>query len=130
MELCILGKDITLDMVQCLTSMVLLGMFEYISLYRSDIFYWITWEWKPLMNNIPRVIMLINGWLYLHFLSKEIVLFVQSHYWFMGMESSILYLWESTFKPWMKKDYSPPFMGFIARLAPSLLELLGIYGYW
>ena len=111
-------------------SMALLGMFEYISLSRSAIFHWITWEWKPLMNNIPRVIMLIHGWLYLHFLSKEIILSIESHYWFMGMESSILYLWESTFKPWMKKYYSPPFMGFTARLGPPLLELLGIYGDW
>ena len=69
--LCVLGRDVTMDMVSVLSQRDLVGKFEFIKLNRNEILDWIQCKWKPFISNIPRVVMLVNGWIVFQFPMKE-----------------------------------------------------------
>ena len=68
-------------MVQALTSRAFLGRMEYVKLSKVNIIEWITKTWKLIINYVPRVITLVNGWFYFHFLSKERLYEILSRFW-------------------------------------------------
>ena len=60
--LCVLGKDITFDMVMALSQRVLIGKFEYINMLKIFFLSWVRSKWKTFIENFPRVLRLVNGW--------------------------------------------------------------------
>lgn len=62
-------------------------IFKGIKLSRAKILDWITRVWKPLIHHVSRVIMLVNGWIYFHFLSEESKQVIASRYWVIGVGS-------------------------------------------
>ena len=52
--LCVLGRDVTLDMVPTLVQRSLVGKFKFIKISRNKILDWIREKWKPCISNIPR----------------------------------------------------------------------------
>ena len=49
----------------------LIGKFEYINMSRGDILSWVWRKWKPFIENMPKVFMLVNGWVFFQFLLEE-----------------------------------------------------------
>lgn len=97
--LCLLGKDVTFDMVSALSKRTVIGKFEYLKPSRADILSWVRLKWKGVVNNIPRILQLSNGWLLFLFLSKEDRMVVESRYWILGMGSLVLDRWHTAFDP-------------------------------
>ena len=60
----------TIDMVNYLTQRALIEKFEYIKLSRLNILSSVHNKWKPYIENIPRVLTLVNGWEVFQFLSE------------------------------------------------------------
>ena len=48
-----------------------MGKFEFVKLSRIEILDWIREIWKEFIKNILRVLSLVNGWLFIIFISKE-----------------------------------------------------------
>lgn len=87
---CVLGNDVTIDMVLTLSQRDLIGRFEYIKPYRSDILAWVQECWKPLLKSVPKVLTLVNGWVLFQILSIEDREAFESQYWILGLGSLVL----------------------------------------
>ena len=68
--LCVLGRDVTMDLVPALSLRSLVGKMEFVKISRVDLLEWIRDVWKPFIKNIPRVLALVNGFVF-HFLLEE-----------------------------------------------------------
>ena len=69
--LCVLGKYVTINMVTSLSSRALMVRFGFIRITRLEILECITKTWKPLIDYVPRVTMLVNSWVVFHFLFED-----------------------------------------------------------
>ena len=78
---CVLGKDITLDMVMALNKRALVGKFEYIKLSTLEILAWVREQWKPLIKKILQVLLLVNGWIISQFLFEEDKKVIRENVW-------------------------------------------------
>jgi len=66
--LCVMGKDVIIDMVLSLSKNSLVGKFEFIKLSRMEFMDWVSKKWKPIIKSMPRVLVLTNSWIYFQFL--------------------------------------------------------------
>ena len=70
-SLCVLGRDVTMDMLSVLSQRNLVGKFDFIKLNRNTILDRIQCKWKSFISNIHRVLMLVNGWIVFQFMTEE-----------------------------------------------------------
>ena len=61
--MCVLGRDVTMDSVVALSQRALVGKFKYIHPSREEILEWIIVSWNLFIVKLPRVLILVNGWL-------------------------------------------------------------------
>jgi len=66
--LCVMGKDVIIDMVLSLSKNSLVGKFEFIKLSRMEFMDWVSKKWKPIIKSMPRVLVLTNSWICFQFL--------------------------------------------------------------
>ena len=71
MSVCLLGKGVTVNMVMALSQRDLVSKFENNKLSRLEILSWVREKWKPLIKNISRVLLLVNGWIIFQFLYEN-----------------------------------------------------------
>ena len=88
--MCVLGHDVTIDMVSALSPCALVGRFEYFKLSRSVILAWVREVWKPILKTIPKVVMLINGWVPFQFLTIDDKTTIESQYQILGLGYLVL----------------------------------------
>ena len=60
-----------MDLVPTLSMRSLVGKMEFVQLTKSELLKWVREQWKPIIQNVPRVLALVNGWYVIHFLSEE-----------------------------------------------------------
>ena len=83
----------TCDLVEALSEMDLVGRFKYIKLSRSEILDWIHCKWKPFISNMSWVMMIANGWVVFHFMSKEDRKPTGGRLWVIGRRYLVLVRW-------------------------------------
>ena len=59
----VLSRDIYMDKVEALCNRSLVGRLKYCKMEKEDWVEWTTQHWKPLINYVPTVSRLSNGWL-------------------------------------------------------------------
>ena len=94
-----MGRDITIDLVSTLSMRSLVGKMELVKLSREDLLEWVRVQWKPFIQNIPRVLSLVNGWFIFHFMSEEDSKAVEERFWVHGKGSLVLSRWNVHFDP-------------------------------
>ena len=88
--MCVLGHDVTIDMVSALSPCALVGRFEYFNLSRSVILSWVREVWKSILKIVPKVVMLINGWVPFQFLTVDDRTTIESQYQILGLGYLVL----------------------------------------
>ena len=88
--MCVLGHDVTIDMVSALSPCALVGRFEYFKLSCSVILAWVREVWKPILKTVPKVVMLINGWVPFQFLTVDDRTTIESQYQILGLGYLVL----------------------------------------
>ena len=101
--MCVLGKDVTMDMVESLSLRSLVGKFEYTKLGWLTILAWIREVWKLVIRYIPQVVLLANGWIIFQFLYEEDRQIINRHLWVIGQGSLVLSRWHVGFDPQHEK---------------------------
>ena len=85
----VLVKDITNNMVTSFSTKDLLGHFDFIKMTRLDILDWISMKSQPLIIYVLRVTMLVNGWVVFHFLSQVSLQKILNMYWIIDKGSLV-----------------------------------------
>ena len=80
-----------------------MGKFEFVKLIRIDIMDWIRLKWKPIIIAVPRVLMLMNGWICFQFISKEDRKKIDERFWVIEKGLLVLVRLHYGFKPQKEK---------------------------
>ena len=89
-SVCVLGQNVTVDMVLALSNRALVVRFEYLKLSRAFVISWVREYWKSLLISVPKVLTLVNGWTMFQFLTIKDCATVESRYWILGEGSLVL----------------------------------------
>ena len=80
-------------------SRALIGRLEYASLDKKQWVEWATERWKPLLNYVPTISLLVRGWIVFVFLEDGHATSVLNRLWRVGMGSLVLDRWHVHFDP-------------------------------
>ena len=86
----VLERDIFMDHVSSLCAHALVGRLEYCRLDKAAWVDWASKHWKPLIDYLPTISLLANGWILFVFLEKEHCSHILNRIWHIGKGSLVL----------------------------------------
>ena len=88
-----------MDLIPSLLLRALVGKMEFVQLSRANLLDWVREQWNPFIQNVPKVLALVNGWYLFHFLSEDDRKAIEKRYKVHGKGSLVLSIWNVHFDP-------------------------------